>query len=223
MQNAYGLDIPQTLEEVCDPRRTALIVYDMQVGIMSQIPDGDQITAHVAQVLAAARAGGYRVFFTRHLSLPKECMGTFQLRQAMAWQRTDSVDQVQPWFERGSPSVEILPALAPLRSEAVVDKITMSAFSGTYLDIALRDCGLNSFVIVGVALEIGIEPTVRHSTDLGYIPVVVTDACGGRDAAAMERTRAGLEFTGDALLTDVSTICALFLREKHDKKQEIVP
>jgi nicotinamidase-related amidase len=57
------------------------------------------------------------------------------------------------------------------------------------LDITLRNCGLNSFVIVGVALEIGIEPTVKHSTDLGYIHIAVTDACGDRDAAAMERTQ----------------------------------
>jgi nicotinamidase-related amidase len=48
--------------------------------------------------------------------------------------------------------------------------ITVSAFEGTPLDIALRDCGVTSFVIVGGAMEIGIEPTVRHGADLGYIP-----------------------------------------------------
>ena len=212
MQNAYGLDIPQTLDELCDPRRTALIVYDMQVGILSQLPGGSQITAQVRMVLDAARAGGYRVFFTRHLSLPKECLGTFGFKQAMAWQRTDSANEVHPWFLRDSPGIEIVPELAPLPREAVVDKITMSAFAGTYLDLALRDCDLNSFVIVGVALEIGIEPTVRHSTDLGYLPIVVTDACGGRDEAAMERAKAGLQFTGDAVLTDTAAICALLGR-----------
>jgi biuret amidohydrolase len=62
----------------------------------------------------------------------------------------------------------------------------MSAFEGTPLNIALRDCGIDSFGIVGIAMEIGIEPTVRHGVDLGYIPVVVTDGCGfgHRDAAA---------------------------------------
>jgi biuret amidohydrolase len=74
----------------------------------------------------------------------------------------------------------------PLPSEAIFDTITMSAFEGTPLNIALRDCGIDSFGIVGIAMEIGIEPTVRHGVDLGYIPVVVTDACGfgHRDAAA---------------------------------------
>jgi len=35
MKHIFGLSIPQTLEEVCDPRRVALLVYDMQVGILS--------------------------------------------------------------------------------------------------------------------------------------------------------------------------------------------
>jgi len=44
MQRAFGLNIPQTLEDVCDRRRLALIVYDMQVGIVNQIENGKQIT-----------------------------------------------------------------------------------------------------------------------------------------------------------------------------------
>jgi biuret amidohydrolase len=103
MQHALGLDIPQTLEEACDPARMALLVYDMQAGIVKQIKDGEQITARVVQVLQAAREAGVRVFFSRHLSLPRELMGVTQLRMAMAWQRVDSVEQVKPWFLRDSP------------------------------------------------------------------------------------------------------------------------
>jgi hypothetical protein len=40
VQHAYQLTIPQSLKEACDPARLALIVYDMQVGILSQISDG---------------------------------------------------------------------------------------------------------------------------------------------------------------------------------------
>jgi biuret amidohydrolase len=64
----------------------------------------------------------------------------------------------------------------------------MSAFEGTWLDIALRDCGINSFIVVGVATEVGIEPTVRHGADLGYIPMVVTDACGAGNNEAAARS-----------------------------------
>lgn len=85
MQQAFGLDIPQTLDDVCDPKRLALIVYDMQVGIVKQIENGREITDRVLQVLNAARAARIRVFFTRHMSLPKELMGVSQFRMAMAW------------------------------------------------------------------------------------------------------------------------------------------
>jgi biuret amidohydrolase len=54
MKTAFGLNIPQTLEDVCDPRRTALLVCDMQVGILSQIKNSKQITSKVLEVLTAA-------------------------------------------------------------------------------------------------------------------------------------------------------------------------
>src|SRR5436190_597272 len=87
MEWAYGLEIPDNLEEACRPQRTALVVYDMQVGILRQLRDGAAVTAKVVQVLQAARAAGLRVFFLRHLSLPKELAGVCQLRMAKAWQR----------------------------------------------------------------------------------------------------------------------------------------
>src|SRR4051812_35726061 len=117
----------------------ALLVYDMQVGIVSQLPNGPEITARVAEVLRAAREGGFPVFFSRHMSLPKQLMGLFQTRQAMAWQRVDRVEDIEPWFLRDSAQFQIVPELEPLPSEAVSDKIAMSAFSGTFLDLALRD------------------------------------------------------------------------------------
>jgi nicotinamidase-related amidase len=212
MENAFGLNIPRTLEEVCDPKRIALLVYDMQVGILSQIKNGDQITARVVQILQAAREAGIRVFFSRYMSLPKELMGVFQLRMAMAWQRVDSVEKLKPWFLRDSPGFQLVPEVSPILSEAIFDRITISAFEGTPLDIALRDYGINAFAIVGVAMEVGIEPTVRHGADLGYIPIVVTDACGAGHEDAAKRSIASLEFTGDALMTNVETICRLFRR-----------
>ena len=48
----------------------------------------------------------------------------------------------------------------------------------------MRDAHLEAFIIAGIALEVGIEPTVRHGADLNYVPVVVTDACGSKTADA---------------------------------------
>src|SRR5215471_7904018 len=209
MKSAYGLSIPQTLQEVCDPQRIALLVYDMQVGILSQIKNGNAVTRQVLKVLTAARNASVRVFFSRHLSLPKELMGMFQFRMAMAWQRVDSPDQVNPWFLRDAPGFQIVPELSPLPAEGVFDKLTMSAFEGTWLDFALRDCGINALIIAGIATEIGIEPTARHGADLGYIPVLVTDASGAGNEEAAKRSIESLKFAGDVWITDTDTVCEI--------------
>jgi biuret amidohydrolase len=214
MKQIQGLSIPQTLEDVCDPRHLALLVYDMQVGIVSQLKDGAAIVAKVAQVLASARAAGVRVFFTRHLSLPKELMGAFQYRMAMAWQRVDNPADVKPWFLRDSPGFAIVPELAPLPSEAIFDKLAMSAFEGTPLEFALRDCGISAIAVAGIATEIGIEPTARHAADLGLIPVIISDACGAGHHEAGERSLASLRFAGDALFTEVAEFSQLMAKSR---------
>ncbi len=219
MQRAFGLNIPDSLDDLCDPQRMALLVYDMQAGIVSQIPDGAQTTRRVCDVVEAARDGGFRVFYTRHMYLPNEVAGVSQLRTAMAWQGVSQVGDIKPHFLRDSPEFQLTKELDPGANEAIVDKITMSAFVGTPLDIVLRDCGLNAFAIVGIALEIGIEPTVRHAMDLGYIPVVVTDACGSRDKAAAERSLASLASFGSSLQTDVATIGRAFRARSHLERQ----
>ena len=75
MSGKDNLNVPRTLEEACDPRHMALLIYDMQVGIASQLPHGSEITARVAGVLSAAREGGFPVFFSRHVSLPNASAG----------------------------------------------------------------------------------------------------------------------------------------------------
>src|SRR5262245_26507028 len=149
MKRAFGLEIPETLAETCLPSRTALIVYDMQVGVLCQLANAETVTTRVGEVLRAARRVGMRVIFTRHLSLPKELMGVFQLRMAMAWQRVAAVDEVHPMFLPDAPGFQLAPEMTPLPTEAIVDKITMSAFEGTPLDIILRDCGITTFIIAG--------------------------------------------------------------------------
>lgn len=117
-------------------------------------------------------------------------------------------DQVRLWFLRGSPGFEIVPELAPREDEAVLDKIAFSAFEGTPLALILRDCGLSAFAIVGIAIEIGIDPTVRHGSDLGLVPIVVQDACGAGDPEAAQRALANLAFMEDAMMTDTAAFCA---------------
>ncbi|HEY1947902.1 MAG TPA: cysteine hydrolase [Bryobacteraceae bacterium] len=212
MHHAFGLNIPQTLPEMCDPRTMAVLVYDMQIGVVNQIKNGPEIISKAAEVVSAARAGGFRVFFTRYMSLPKEVAGAAQLRMAMAWQRVASPELVRSIFLPDSPGFQMVPELAARPTEAVFDRITMSAFEGNPLTIALRDCGIISVAFVGVALEVGIEPSVRHAADLGFIPILVTDACGAGHAEAAERSVESLKFAGDTIFTDVANISVLLSR-----------
>jgi nicotinamidase-related amidase len=212
MEQLHGVPIPRTLEEACDPRRLALVVYDMQVGILGQIADRERVVGQVVRTLEAARAADVRTVFMRHVTLPTALMGTAQLRMWMAWQRAGRAADVVSPFPPDAPQTRLVPELTPNAQEAVLDKVTMSAFEGTPLNAGLRDCGITAVAIVGVALEVGIEPTARHAADLGYIPIVVTDACGAGDAAAGERALATLEFAGDAILTDVSAFTRTLAR-----------
>jgi nicotinamidase-related amidase len=208
VKSAYGLSIPRTLAEAVRPDSTALIVYDMQVGILRQLKHGPDVLVRVLEVLKLARAAGVRTFFMRHMSLPNKLAGVFQTRQMMFWQNKTSPDEVHPWFLRDSPGFALAPELGVRDDEAILDKITMSAFEGTPLAIALRDCGVKSFVICGIATEIGIEPTIRHGADLGFIPVLVEDACGAGEHEAGERAIAGMRFIGDAMICRLDELAA---------------
>jgi nicotinamidase-related amidase len=212
MQHAYGFDIPESLEDVCNPQRMALLVYDMQAGIIAQTLNRAQVTENVASVVKAARQGGYRIFFSRHLSLPNETAGVSQFRTAMAWQRKGRAEDTKPSFPRNSPQAQIIPEVTPLESEAVFDKLGMSFFVGTPLEMALRDCGICAIAMVGVVLEVGIEPTLRHAADLGFIPVLVSDACGSVNEQARKRSLDTLAFGGSTVITDSATIGGLLAR-----------
>ncbi len=208
MERVQGLEIPQTLAEACHPQRLALLVYDMQVGILSQIEHGEDVTRRVSEVLEAARAARVRTVFVRHVTMPRPLMGAAQLRMWKSWQHRDSAADVVSALPASADHVRITPELEPTDDEAVFDKVTMSAFEATPLNIVLRDCGVTTVAVVGVALEIGIEPTLRHAADLGYVPILITDACGAGDAAAGARSLETLRFAGDTILTDTQSFSA---------------
>jgi nicotinamidase-related amidase len=212
MEELHGLRIPRTLEDACDPPRLALVVYDMQAGILSQISDRERVLGRVVVALEAARGAGVRTLFTRHVTLPTELMGAATLRMWMKWQRVERAADVVSPFPPAAAQTQLVDGLEPTDREAVLDKIGMSAYEGTPLDLVLRDCGVVAVAFAGVALEIGIEPSVRHAADLGYLPIVLTDACGAGDANAGERSLASLDYAGDAILTDVASFSSALVR-----------
>lgn len=156
MQTAFGLNIPMTLEDVCHPQKMALLVYDMQVGIAQQLPNSEAFIQQVKTVVDVARTKQMRIFFSRHTTLPNQVAGVSQLKGAMALQRVKDVAEVKPNFLPNSTAHAIIPELSPLPSEVAFDKLTMSAFVGSYLDLALRDARIEAVAIVGAVLEFGI-------------------------------------------------------------------
>jgi biuret amidohydrolase len=123
----------------------------------------------------------------------------------MAWQPKERVEEVVSPFLRDSPGLELAPELAPRDSQAIFDKLSMSASEDTPLGFALRDAQVSAFAIVGV--EAG-----RHRAD-GSPRRGSRPHPGGRrrrlrrrNQAAAKRSLDALATAGDAILTDVSTI-----------------
>ena len=206
MQRAFGLDVPDTVAEMCRPAAAAVLVYDAQAGILPHVQDGDGLVDRIRLILDAARAAGVPVYYCRHVSLPPTHLGVGALRTAMAWQRQDRADAVTSPFPPGNAQTAIVDELAPASGEPVFDKLGMSALVGTPLEAALRDRGITTLVLVGAVLEIGIEPTARHAADLGLLPVVVDDACGVVEPEAAQRSLASLDYS---LLTYRATTWAV--------------
>ncbi|NAZ76669.1 isochorismatase family protein [Kineococcus sp. T13] len=210
MQHAHGVAVPEDLAEMCRPGVSAVLVYDAQVGILAHVRDGGAVTGRIGAVLTAARAAHVPVLYVRHVSLPPSHLGVAGLRTAMAWQRVQRADEVRAVFGPQDAHTQLVPELAPVGGEPVFDKLGMSAFVGTPLEAVLRDRGVGTLVLVGAVLEIGIEPTARHAADLGFLPVVVEDACGVVDEAAGQRSLDALDYTFASYRGSAAQVVAAF-------------
>ena len=195
MQRAFGLDVPDTVAEMCRPGAAAVLVYDAQAGILPHVKDRDALVERIREIVDAARAAGLPVFYVRHVSLPPTHLGVGALRTAMAWQRKNRAEDVAAAFPPDAPHTAIVDELAPVAGEPVFDKLGMSALVGTPLEAALRDRGVTTLILVGAVLEIGIEPTARHAADLGFLPVLVDDACGIVEPDAAQRSLDSLDYS----------------------------
>jgi nicotinamidase-related amidase len=77
----------------------------------------------------------------------------------------------------GEPGTRIVPELAPLDGEAVIDKAGFSGFYRTPLDAMLREKGVTHLIIMGITTQVCVASTLRAAVDHGYHPLLLADCC----------------------------------------------
>jgi len=176
-----------SLEAVLHPERTALVVWDMQVGIASNAHNLNTLVPTTNAVIDAAHKAGVKVFWSRHIGTPVTLMAQATQRLFMRRQNVTTPSDIKPFMVEGSAEVGWLAPISPGKSDVVIDKTTPSFFVGTPFEIRLRALRIESLVFAGVATEQGIELSARHALALGFTSVVISDAVGSFTEAAHDR------------------------------------
>src|SRR5205814_965455 len=88
-----------------------------------------------------------------------------------------------PRVPRGTPGFEVCPELAPRPTELIVDKNATSAFTGSSLDLYLRNLGVQNLVVTGTSTNHCVDNTARDAADRGFNVILVDDACADGNVA----------------------------------------
>jgi ureidoacrylate peracid hydrolase len=126
------------------------------------------VVQNVRSILDVARAVGAPVFHNRIVARPERAVGG---------SNAPIFTMIGPEsLKDGSWGAEIIDGLDPRPDEIVLDRIRMSAFNGTSLDIMLRNLAITDVVVVGVWTNMAVEHTARDAADHGFRVTVVSDA-----------------------------------------------
>jgi nicotinamidase-related amidase len=132
---------------------TALLVIDVQVGIIDHFPayNKDQVLANINDLITKARAARVPVIYVRH-----------------------DGGKGDP-LEANTAGWQIHQRVAPVDGETIVDKQSCSSFYGTSLQMMLDKAGISHLIVTGCMTEYCVDTACRHATTLGFDVTLVGD------------------------------------------------
>jgi nicotinamidase-related amidase len=215
MKSIAGRAVCETLEELVDPRSSALLLVDLQNdfvaagGLVNRRGEGRDaalrgVVANTADVIRRAREVGAPLVYLRYIRTADH---RFESPASLRWMvlkrgyATDRVSAVE-----GTWGAEIVDALAPRPVDTVIDKRRPSGFFGTGLDQALRTRGIRTVILAGVSTHGCVEATARDAELHDYYVVLLEDCVGAYSEAlhhaAMTVMASRYEVAGSGAVTE---------------------